>query len=248
MTRESVPSDTMTLYPPPAPIRLRAVYRGPESLLRELSRAVNRGHTTLRADSGLPVGTRLVVVMVAEPLPEPVEVSGTITRCERRAARYVIGLRYDFEAASHRARLAEAVRALRRGTRRPRREARVPLALRVDARGLEAELGNVSRGGCRLELTGARLPPLAPGSRVQLSLSGSRPGTRRALRVEFEVRWAGPAEGRGRRRRVVAGGRFVDLSPGVRERLRAILAFRDFRPRIRIRRVVPGKPAAGRPR
>ena len=60
-------------------------------------------------------------------------------------------LRYDFDPEPHRSRLREALAELRRETRRPRREPRVPLALRTDAtallRGLSATVSNASRAG-----------------------------------------------------------------------------------------------------
>jgi hypothetical protein len=230
----------------PGVIRIRAVYRSAGALLRELSRALGRGHTVLKADSGLPVGTRLELVLVAEALRQPIEVSGTITASRLRGTRYAIGLRYDFDPGPNRARLAEAVAALRRETRRPRREPRVPLALGVDAHGLESTLVNASRGGGRLELSGKQLPALAMGTRILLTLAGSRPGTRAARRLVFEVRWTGAVAREGRRRRIVVGGRFLDLSPALRERIQAILRFDDFRPRIRIRQV--RAPASGRKR
>ena len=230
----------------PSPVRLRAFYHSAGALLRELSRTVNRGHTSLRADSGLPVGTGLVLVLIAQALRKPIEVAGTITDCRRRGARYEIGLRYHFDPGPQRARLAEAIAVLRRETRRPRSEHRIPLALRVDARGLEATLSDASRRGCQLELAGARLPPLEAGSRLALTLSGSRPGTRAAVPVEFEVRWTGPVARSGRRRRQLVGGRFVSASPAARARLRSILRFEDLRPRLRIRRITPAKPRARR--
>lgn len=231
-------------FPPfgePAPIRLRAFYHSAGALLRGLSRALNRGHTTLRAESGLPVGTRLSLVMAATELAEPIEVSGTITECRRRGARYEIGLRYDFDPGPHGARLAEAVAVLKRETLRPRREPRIPLALRAAARGLEALVRDASPRGCQIELGGARLPALEPGSRLVLEVAPSRRGAGAAVRVGFEVRWAGPVAGSGKRRRRLLGGRFVGPSPAARRRLRSILRFEDVRPRIRIRRVVPAK-------
>jgi PilZ domain len=219
------------------PIRLRAFYRSPGTLLRELSRALNVGHTTLRAESGLPVGTRLHIVMVADALPEPIEVSGTITECRLRGPRYRIGLRYDFDAGPHRARIAAAIAVLRGETVAPRRDPRIPLALRVEATGLEATVANASPRGLELVLSGLRLPALATGSRLFLSLSGSQSRTRAVIRVEFEVRWVGPPEAAGRRRRVLVGGRFASASPEVRARLRSILRFEELRPRIRIRRI-----------
>ncbi len=230
----------------PAPIRLRAFYHSAGALLRELSRTVNRGHTSLLADSGLPVGTGLVLVLIAEALRKPLEVAGTITGCRRRGARYDIRLRYHFEPGPQRARLAEAIAVLKRETRRPRREHRVPLALRVDARGLEATLSDASRRGCQLELAGARLPPLEPGSRLAVTLSGSQPGTRAAVPVLFEVRWTGPVARSGRRRRQLVGGCFVSTSPAAYARLRSVLRFEDLRLRLRIRRITLAKPPAKR--
>jgi len=236
---------------PPSPIRLRAFYRSPGTLLRELSRALNVGHTTLRAESGLPVGTRLHLVMVADALAEPIEVSGTITECRLRGPRYQIGLRYDFDAGPHRAHIAAAIAVLRGETVAPRREPRIPLALRVEATGLEATVANASARGFELALSGLRLPALTTGSRLLLSLSGSQSRTRAVIRLEFEVRWVGPPEAAGRRRRVLVGGRFASASPEVRARLRSILRFEELRPRIRIRRIVlkpKSRPARGRRR
>jgi PilZ domain len=232
----------------PAAIRLRAFYRSAGTLLRELSRALNVGHTILRADSGLPVGTRLSIVMVAEALGEPIEVSGTITECLRRGPRYRIGLRYDFDSGPHRARIAAAIAVLRGETVAPRREARVPLALRVEASGLDVTVANASPRGLELALSGLRLPALTTGSRLFLSLSGSQSRTRAVIRVEFEVRWVGPTEGSGRRRRILVGGRFASASPEVRARLRSILRFEELRPRIRIRRIVLAKKKTTKPR
>lgn len=234
------------------PIRLRAFYRSPGALLRELSRALNVGHATLRAESGLPVGTRLHLVMVADALAEPIEVSGTITECRLRGSRYRIGLRYDFDAGPHRAHIAAAIAVLRGETVAPRREPRVPLALRVEARGLDATVANASPRGLELALSGLRLPALTPGSRLFLSLSGSQARNRAAIRVEFEVRWVGPPEATGRRRRVLVGGRFPSAPAAVRARLRSILRFEELRPRIRISRIVlattKSKPAGGKRR
>ena len=60
----------------PGPIRLVAAYRTAEALLRELSRAISQGQTLLRADSGLPVGTELVLVMTTPAVSAPIEVHG----------------------------------------------------------------------------------------------------------------------------------------------------------------------------
>ncbi len=140
------------------PIRLLAVYRSAASLLRELSRALNQGQTLLKADTGLPAGTRLVLVMTTDALSAPIEVYGVVTACRSRAGRLAMTLRYDFDPEPHRSRLREALAELRRETRKPRREARVPLALRADAaallRGLSATVSDASRAGARLELVG----------------------------------------------------------------------------------------------
>jgi hypothetical protein len=232
----------------PGPIRIRAWFRSAGSLLRELSRALNRGRSTIRAESGLPVGTRLALMLGTEALSEPIEVSGTVTGWRHRGGRHEMSLRYDFDPAPQRARLAQAMAELKRGTLRPRRELRVPLALRVEAEGLEAATSNVSRAGCRLELSGPRLPALAPGSRLELALSGDAPGARRAVRLTLEMRWTEAAPGPGRLRRLRVGGRFLALDLATRRRLRAILGFDDLRPRIRIVRVTGGPGAERRAR
>jgi hypothetical protein len=153
----------------PGPIRLLAAYRSTETLLRDLSRALNQGQTLLKADSGLPAGTHIVLVMHTPSLSAPIEVQGVVTSCRPKGRKMAMTLRYDFDPEPHRSRLREAMAELKRHNRRPRKEPRVPLALRTDARallrGLSATVSNASRAGARLELVGPRLPVVAPGDR-----------------------------------------------------------------------------------
>src|SRR5215470_10946959 len=191
------------------PVRIRAFYRSAGGLLRELSRALNQEHTSLRAESGLPVGTRIALVLATDALRRPIEIWGTVTGCRRRGARHEIGLRYDFDVAPHRARLNQAVKELERETRKPRREARLPTVLAVDAsalaRGLRATVSNLSRAGCRIELEGPRLPRLDVGGRLVMALTGSRRGTRKAVRLLLDLRWIGVKRRRRGRRTVEVG-------------------------------------------
>jgi hypothetical protein len=225
----------------PGPIRLLAVYRSAATLLRELSRALSQGQTLLRADTGLPAGTHLVLVMATESLSAPIEVQGVVTSCRPRAGRMAMTLRYDFDPEPHRSRLREALAQLRRETRRPRREPRVPLALRTDAaalvRGLSATVSDASRAGARLELVGGRLPTVASGDRLVMTLAGSRPGSRRPARLLLETMWVGAPRRSGRERRQEVGGRFVGLSPALKQRIMAILRFDDARPALRLARI-----------
>ena len=101
---------------PTSAVRLHAWYRTAGSLLRELSRAVNQGRTLLRADSGLPVGTHLVLVMATDSLSAPLEVQGTVTSCELKGTRHEMALRYDFDAGAQRPLLDEALAQLRQQT------------------------------------------------------------------------------------------------------------------------------------
>ena len=129
-------------------------------------------------------------------------------------------LRYDFDPEPHRSRLREAMAELQRHNRRPRREPRVPLALRTDAtallRGLSATVSNASRAGARLELVGPRLPVVAAGDRLVMTLAGSRTGSRRP-RASCSRRcgW-GRSGGPAATRRQEVGGRFLRLSPTLR--------------------------------
>jgi hypothetical protein len=234
------------------PIRIRAFYRSAGGLLRELSRALNQEHTTLRAESGLPVGTRLALVLATDSLARPIEIWGTVTGCRRRGARHEIGLRYDFDVAPHRARLSEAMSELKRETRKPRREARLPTVLRVEAgalaRGLRATVSNLSRAGCRIELEGPRLPRLDVGDRLVLALAGSRQKTRTPVRLLLDLRWIGRSRRRRARRAVEVGASFASLEPAQRARIGDILRFDDFRPGIRIRRLLRAPAPAPRRR
>jgi hypothetical protein len=225
----------------PRPIRLFAAYRSAESLLRELSRALNQGQTLLKADSGLPAGTSLVLVMTTGALSAPIEVHGVVTDCRPRGRKMAMTLRYHFDPEPHRGRLREALRELRRKNRRPRREPRVPLALRTDAtallRGLSATVSDASRAGARLELVGPRLPAVASGDRLVMTVAGSRPGSRRPVRLVLEAMWVGAQRRSGGARRQEVGGRFLGLSPGLKQRILAILHFDDAQPALRLRHI-----------
>lgn len=235
--------DRIPVPPVVAPaVRLHAWYRSASSLLRELSRSLNKGQTLLRADSGLPAGTHLVLVMSADCLSAPIEVQGTVTAWRVRGARHVMTLRYDFDPGPHRARLAEAMAELRRTTRRPRRNPRVPLELETESaalpRGVRASVVELSRAGARLRLHGVRPPEIAPGTRFVLGVAGRRPGARALLRLTLEVRWAGGVRRAGGRPMREIGGRFLGLTPALRSRLATILRFEEPRPRLVLRSMV----------
>jgi hypothetical protein len=234
--------DRIPMIPTPA-VRLHAWYRSAGSLLRELSRALNQGQTLLRADSGLPVGTRLVLAMAADGLSTPLEVQGTVTSSEFRAGQHEMTLRYDFDSGAQRGALNEALAGMRRQTKRPRKVTRVPLTLATDAdelaRGLEVTVTDASRSGARLRIAGTTLPDVAPGSRLVLRHQGRAPGTRRPLRLDLEARWVGPARrSRGRSVRVV-GGRFTHVSDTMKDRLKALLRFEEVRPRVSLVAIEP---------
>jgi len=225
------------------PIRLVAAYRTAEALLRELSRAVSQGHTVLKADSGLPAGTQLVLVMTTPSVSSPIEVQGVVTHCRPSGPKMAMRLRYDFDPGPQRKRLREAMDELERSTHQPRREPRVPLALRTEARallrGLSATVHNASRTGARLELVGRRLPAVSSGDRLEMRLAGSRRGTRRPVRLLLEALWVGKQRRSGPERRQEVGGRFLGLSPTLRGRIGAILRFDDARPVLQLLRILP---------
>jgi hypothetical protein len=243
-------------------IRLHAWYGSAGSLLRELSRALNQGRTLLRADSGLPVGTHLVLVMSTDCLTTPIEVRGTVTSYQVRGGHHEMTLRYDFDAGPQRGRLDEALAGLRAQTRRPRRTTRVPLTLSTDsatlARGLDVTVIDASRAGARLQVAGEQLPVIARGSRLVMRHQGHRPGMRRPLRLVFEARWTGARRRSGERSTQVVGGRFVRPSESLRKRLHALLRFEEARPRVALlalepppataRKATSKRPAAGRRR
>jgi hypothetical protein len=231
----------------PGPIRLLAAYRSAETLLRELSRALNQGQTLLQADSGLPAGTHIVLVMHTPSLSVPIEVQGVVTSCRPKGRQMAMTLRYDFDPEPHRSRLREAMAELKRHNRRPRKEPRVPLALRTDARallrGLSATVSNASRAGARLELVGRSLPAVASGDRLLMTLAGSRPGSRRPVRLVLQAMWVGAQHRSGRERRQEVGGRFLGVSPSLKRRIVAILSFDDARPALRLQRIERLSPA-----
>ena len=223
--------------PKPITIHLTAVYQTAAALLRELSRAVNRGATKLRSESGLPVGTRFTLGLVTEALRAPVEVAGVVTANTRKGRGFEMLLRYDFDPVQSR-RLLDSVLALARHeehVRRPRREARVPLALGVEAgglRGVATAIENLSRRGCRLELRGVQVPALQAGDRLRMALSGRGRGPR--VDLTLEVRWVRSTRTR-KDRRLLIGAAFVELGTRARARLHSILKLQDLRPTIRLR-------------
>lgn len=229
----------------PITIHLTAVYETAGALLRELSRAVNRGATKLRSESGLPVGTRFTLGLVTGALPKPVEVAGVVTSSVRQGRAFQMLLRYDFDPGQSR-RLLDSVLALARREAPPRgdrRETRVPLTLEVEAggiRGATTEVLNLSPRGCRLELRGARIPALLAGERLRLSVSDR--GRGRKVDMDLEVKWV---RGSRRERKLLVGAAFVGLTKAARARLLEILKLQDLRPRLRVQRV-PAK--ARRPR
>jgi hypothetical protein len=230
----------LPLLEKPITIHLTAVYHTAGALLRELSRAVNRGATRLRSESGLPVGTRFTLALVTGALRAPIEVQGVVTGSVKRKRLFEMLLRYDFDPADSR-RLLDAVLALVRNEEpavRPRREARVPLSLGVlgaSLRGAVASLDDLSPRGCRLIMSGARLPALKTGDRLRLRVSGSGLGAGRSVALDLETRWV--RAGRGRKaKRLTMGAAFVGLSPRARARLDTILKLRDFRPTLLLER------------
>ncbi len=252
--------DRIPVVPVAVPaLRLHSWYGSAASLLGELSRALNQGQTLLRTDSGLPVGTHLVLVMSADCLSEPLEVQGTVTSWSARGQNHEMTLRYDFDPGPQRRQLDEAFAELRRQSRRPRRAPRVPLTLATDAAalasGLEVTVVDASPSGARLRLAGDSLPPLAVGSRLVMRHQGLCPGTRRPLRLTVEARWVGPAERRDGRLTQLVGGRFAVVSDAMRKRLRALLRFEEARPQLTLlaiddprrgsRRAAATPPAAG---
>jgi hypothetical protein len=243
--------DRIPAVPLPAPaIRLHSWYGSAAALLGELSRAVNREQTVLRADSGLPVGTHLVLVMSADCLSRALEVQGTVTSCQARGQGHEMTLRYDFDPGPQRRQLDEALAELRRLTRRPRRCPRVPLTLAADAAGLASDLEvtvvDASRTGARLRLQGRSLPTIAAGSRLVMRHQGTAPGSRRPLRLALDVRWVGPEERAGGRLTRLVGGRFTPLSDTMRQRLRALLRFEEVRSRLRLAAIEGPRPGADR--
>ena len=221
----------------PTSIHLTSVYETAGALLRELSRAVNRGATKLRSESGLPVGTRFTLGLVTAALPKPIEVAGVVTASARQGRAFQMLLRYDFDPSQSR-RLLDSVLALVRREERargPRREARMPLTLGVEGggfRGVTTEVLNLSPRGCRLELRGAQVPSLRAGDRLRMALSDR--GRGKKVVMNLEVRWV---RGSRKQETLLVGTAFVGLSPAARARLLLILKLKDLRPRIRVQRV-----------
>jgi hypothetical protein len=238
--------DRISVAPLLTPVRLHAWYTSARALLRELSRALNQGQTLLRADSGLPVGSHVILVMEAECLSAPLQVEGTVTAWKVRGARHQMTLRYDFDAGPQRHRLNEALAELRDETRRPRRAPRVPLTVSANAasvaRDLDVTLIDLSRAGARLEIVGHRLPDIEPGSRLRMLHRGRGREVRRPLRLTLEVCWVGPRGRSGRQQTRLVGGRFVKPSEAMRRRLEALLRFDETRPEIRLEGIEPPSP------
>jgi hypothetical protein len=200
---------------------------------------VNRGATTLRSESGLPVGTRFTLGLVTAALAKPIEVDGVVTASVRKGRLFHMLLRYDFDPSQSR-RMLDSVLALVRHEAPPRglrRETRMPLTLGVEGgglRGVTTEVLNLSPRGCRLDLRGTRVPALRVGDRLRMTVSSRSRGRRVGL--ELEVRWV---RVRGQKK-LLLGAAFVALTTAARARLRGILKLQDLRPKIRVQRVKTG--------
>ena len=221
----------------PITIHLTAVYETAGALLRELSRAVNRGATKLRSESGLPVGTRFTLGLATAALPRPIEVAGVVTASARQGRAFQMLLRYDFDPSQSRLLLDSVLALVRREAppRGPRRETRMPLTLGVETgglRGVATEVLNLSPRGCRLELRGSRMPALRVGDRLRMAVEHR--GRGRKVVMDLEVRWVRKS---GSAKKLLLGAAFVDLRPAARARLLKILELQDLRPRIRVQRV-----------
>jgi len=79
-----------------------------------------------------------------------------------------------------------------------------------------------------------------------MALSGSRRGMRKAVRLLLDLRWIGVKRRRRGRRTVEVGASFAPLAPAPRARIGDILRFDDFRPGIRLLRLLPASAAAPR--
>jgi len=227
---------SLPLLEKPITIHLTAVYKTAGALLRELSRAVNRGATTLRTESGLPVGTRFTLALMTDALRQPIEVSGVVTSSVKRRRLFEMKLRYDFDPGQSRQLLDSVLALVRREepSVQPRKEARVPLTLAVvgpGLRGAEGLIENLSPRGCRLALRGARRPSLRIGDRLRLGLSAREGSRARRANLSLEVRWVRPGRSRGSQS---VGAAFVGLTPSARARLASLLELRDFRPDLRL--------------
>jgi hypothetical protein len=70
-----------------------------------------------------------------------------------------------------------------------------------------------------------------------MTLAGSRPGSRRPVRLVLEAMWVGVQRLSGRECRQEVGGRFLGVSPALKRRIVAILRFDDARPALRLVRI-----------
>jgi hypothetical protein len=78
---------------------------------------------------------------------------------------------------------------------------------------------------------------VASGDRLVMTLAGSRPGSRRPVRVVLEAMWVGEQHRSGSERRQEVGGRFLGVSAALERRILAILSFDDARPALRLVRI-----------
>jgi hypothetical protein len=78
---------------------------------------------------------------------------------------------------------------------------------------------------------------VASGDRLVMTLAGSRPGSRRPVRLVLVAMWVGEQHRSGRERRQEVGGRFLGASPALQKRILAILRFDDARPALRLVRI-----------
>lgn len=208
------------------PVRLKVVYKSPESLLGEFTKSVGRGGVRLESQRAVPVGTRFVFELRSVGVKESVEVSGNVVSvAESSPGKFVLHIRYEAPRGRQGldaviARIFEANRADVK-----REQPRIPVQVRAVENRPDVptyRLHDLSLGGVGIDVEGPKLPghvSVGTSFLMQMKLTSD------LLVVHGEVAWAvdasanSPLPAR-------FGVKFGPLSPSTRELVEDFLTLR----------------------
>lgn len=144
------------------PVRLKVVYKSPESLLGELTKSVGRGGVRIETKKALDVGTKFIFELRSPGVQDAVEVAGTVVNSTETApGQYVLHIRY--EPPSGREGIESVIKRIFEASHydKKRKAPRIPLHVRATENKPEAptyRLRDLSAGGVGVDVEADTLP------------------------------------------------------------------------------------------
>lgn len=144
------------------PVRLKVVYKTPESLLGELTKSVGRGGVRIETRKAVPVGTKFIFELRSPGVRDPVEVQGTVLSVtETSPGKFVLHIKY--EPPKVRLGLDAVIKRIFETSQfdKNRKAPRIPLHVRATENNPEAptyRLRDISAGGVGIDVEADVLP------------------------------------------------------------------------------------------